>query len=178
MQKYAFLDRDGVINEDFGYVHSMKNVVYLKGSIDGMINLNEKHFKIHIITNQAGIARGYFSEKEFKNFMRQFIQDLFSRGVIVDGYSFCPHHADASLLEYKKECFFRKPNPGMILKKIQENSVDLNKSILIGDKISDIKAGTLAGLKNLYFMGKQSSKLYVEENFRRVAGWGELIQCL
>ena len=155
--KIAFLDRDGVINKDFGYVHKIKDLKFCQESIKGMKLLLKKNYKLIIITNQSGIGRGLFSEKEYKNFMEQMYKELHKFNIVILDTFFCPHHPEYGIGNYKKECNCRKPKPGMILEAIKRWKPDINKSILVGDRFSDIEAGYAAGLKNLFLINNSKT---------------------
>ena len=136
-----FLDRDGVINIDLGYVHKPDNFHFIDGIFDLVNAANQKGYLVIIVTNQAGIGRGYYSEKEFNlltDWMRNKFKINYGR---IDAVYFCPFHPEYGIGSYKKESNYRKPAPGMFLKARNDFDIDFTKSILIGDKISDIKAG-------------------------------------
>ena len=142
MNKALFLDRDGVINIDKNYVHKIKDFEFIDGIFDLCDFFQKKDFLIFIITNQAGIARGYYNEKDFSNLTTWMLKEFSKRGIEITKVYYCPHHPD-----FTGECNCRKPKPGMILRAKEEFNVDLTNSILIGDKNSDIEAGIKAGIK-------------------------------
>tara|TARA_B100000989_G_scaffold189792_1_gene142920 strand:- start:2396 stop:2953 length:558 start_codon:yes stop_codon:yes gene_type:complete len=147
--KVAFLDRDGVINFDYGHIGNIKRFDFIPDSLKGMRSLMNLGYKIIIITNQSGIARGLYSEDDFHNLMNQVIKRLRKHSIEILKYYYCPHHPDSNIPKYKKKCFFRKPQPGMILKAMDDFEIDLDSSFLAGDNITDIISGERAGLKNL-----------------------------
>ena len=144
--KVAFLDRDGVLNVDFGYVHNWDNFVWIPGSIEAMQKLQDHGFNIIIITNQAGIARGYYSEKDFHKLMKEMRSHLDKFNVKILDIFFCPHHIEGKTKKYRKNCSCRKPEPGMLLNAIEKYNINRNESIFIGDRESDIIAGRAAGI--------------------------------
>ena len=153
MCKIAFLDRDGVINKENTYVHDKTQFEFLPGSIEALALLKKHDYLIHIITNQAGIGKGYFSERSYHDLTDWYLGELKDVGINVDDVSFCPHHAQASVPRYRVECRNRKPNPGMIEDVIARyGSIDMINSFLVGDKISDVEAGLKAGLKKLFLV--------------------------
>ena len=143
----AFLDRDGVINVDYGYVSDIKNFEFKEGIFDLLKFLQDKGYKLFIVTNQSGIARGYYTEADFHNLMDYMIKELKKRNIKITDYAFCPHHPNIT-----EECECRKPNPRMILNLAKKYNIDLKNSIMIGDKQSDIKAGKNAGIKQNYLV--------------------------
>lgn len=151
-KRAIFLDRDGVINVDNGYVSIVDDFEFIEGVIEALQELKKKNYLIVVITNQSGIARGYFSEEEFHTLTEWMDWSLADRGVDLDGIYYCPHHSEHGLGEYKVDCDCRKPKPGMINDATKELGIDLSQSILVGDKISDIQAGINAGVKNNYLV--------------------------
>ena len=141
-----FLDRDGVINVNHGYVHTVNNFEF----IDGIFNLartaHTNGFKIVVITNQSGIGRGLYSEQQFHQLTSWMCKEFLNAGVPIEKVYFSPYHPTEGIGKYKKDDFSRKPNPGMILQAQYELDLDLSDSILIGDKDSDIQAGMAAGI--------------------------------
>jgi len=155
MCKAAFLDRDGIINEDNGYVGDRGNFIFIDGIFDLMKKLQDLGYALFIITNQSGIARGYYTEDDFLS-LTQWMLDIFrGRGIVVTQVYYCPYHPIYGEGQYRKESYNRKPNPGMLLQARRDHDLDLAKSVLIGDKDSDIAAGRTAGVGRLiFFKGK------------------------
>jgi D-glycero-D-manno-heptose 1,7-bisphosphate phosphatase len=144
--KAAFIDRDGVINEERNYVHSISDFVLLPGVIEGLKLLRDAGYRLIVITNQAGIARGYYTQAEM-NRLHEYMRGLFAEhGVSIDAIYYCPHHPKGVVQEFAVECDCRKPSPGMLLQAAKDFDLNLNVSVLIGDKITDIQAGKRAGL--------------------------------
>ena len=135
-----FLDRDGVINEDTGYVSQVDDFHFLPGVIEAMQLLKQKGYLLIVVTNQSGIARGYFSEDDFMNLTEWMDWSLADRDVDLDGIYFCPHHPD-----HGAPCDCRKPAPGMLLLAQQELGIDMAHSYMVGDKPSGLKAAINAG---------------------------------
>lgn len=140
------LDRDGVININHGYVHRPQDFEFIDGIFDLARAAYAKQYKLVVITNQAGIARGFYSEQQFHELTAWMCEQFMSQGINIARVYFSPYHPTAGLGEYKKDDISRKPRPGMILQAQQELNLDLAASILIGDKISDIQAGNAAGV--------------------------------
>ena len=143
--KAAFLDRDGVINIDKGYVHKIEDFEFKEGIFELLKLLQEKGFTLFVVTNQSGIARGYYTIKEFENLTEYMLNELRKKGIEIKEVAFCPHHPD-------ENCECRKPKPGMILDLAKKYSITLKDSIMIGDKISDMEAGESAGIKKNYLV--------------------------
>lgn len=141
----VFFDRDGVINQEIGYLDSPAKVKIIPGVEKAIKFLNENNFKVVVITNQSGIARGYFSENTL-NEINDFIEsELAKEHAKIDAIYYCPHHPDDN-------CQCRKPKIGMIKKAEIELDIDLARSYLIGDKITDIETGVKAKLKNILLL--------------------------
>ena len=163
--KFAFIDRDGVINVEKGYLFRPEEFEYCKGALTGLKNLILLGFKLIIITNQAGIARGYYSLGEYK-VMEKFIQDdLDENGVTVSQTLYCPHHPSGVVKEYSIVCDCRKPKIGMIKKFGILDTIDYENSIFVGDKYSDIECGHNLGLKELFIVKSGHSFQRQEMNF-------------
>lgn len=151
-RKVAFLDRDGVINVDRGYVHRAADLELLPGVIDGLKRLARMDFLLAVVTNQSGIARGYYAESDHLLLMQHLDRVLANEGVSIAGARYCPHLPDATIERYRAVCRCRKPEPGQILSLAEEFDVDLMESILVGDKISDIQAGRAAGVGHCFLV--------------------------
>ncbi len=152
-----FLDRDGVINQDTGYVSKRDDFIFIDGVIDAMKLLKQKGYQLVVVTNQSGIARGLFSEGDFIRLTEWMDWSLADRGVDLDGIYFCPHHPTAGNGPDTKECDCRKPAPGMFLEAASELNINLADSYMVGDKVSDMKAAEAAGVghKILVRTGKE-----------------------
>jgi len=151
-KRAIFLDRDGVINVDSGYVSVVDDFEFIEGVIEAFQSLKAKDYLIVVITNQSGIARGYFSEEQFHTLTEWMDWSLADRGVDLDGIYYCPHHAEHGIGKYKVDCDCRKPKAGMINDAIKELDIDITQSILVGDKVSDIQAGIEAGVTTNYLV--------------------------
>lgn len=147
-----FLDRDGVINKDNGYVSQVDDFEFIEGVIEACIEFQKKGYLLVVITNQSGIARGYFTEKQFNTLTEWMDWSMVDRGVELDGIYYCPHHAEEGQGEFKIECDCRKPKAGMLINAIEDLDIDVERSILIGDKLSDLQAGMAAGIKTNYLV--------------------------
>lgn len=145
-KRALFLDRDGVINVDHGYVYRPENFEFVEGIFSLCEAAQRLDYLLVVVTNQAGIARGYYSEAEFFELMgwvdRQFIQ----RGITLSAVYHCPYHPIHGIGPYKRESEDRKPRPGMLLRAALDLNLDLGNSVMIGDQLTDIEAAALAGV--------------------------------
>lgn len=146
------LDRDGVLNVDYGYVHTPERTVFVDGIFEILRAACRSGFLLIICTNQAGIARGYYSETTFLRYMDWFSGRCALEGANLDGVYYCPHHPDYGIGPYRVRCQCRKPAPGMILQAIHEHGIDRSRSMLIGDKLSDQRAGEAAGIRKSFLV--------------------------
>jgi len=137
------LDRDGVINKDTCYLHRIQDFEFLPGAIEACRSFQAAGYLLIVITNQAGIARGYYTEEDFHVLNDWMIDQFKQHGVRLDRVFYSPFHPDG-LEQYKQDSYCRKPNPGLILQAQGEFDIDLSASILVGDKESDIEAGLAA----------------------------------
>ena len=155
-----FLDRDGVINKDFGYVFKIKDFDFNSGIYDLINKAQSLNYKIIIITNQAGIAREFFTEDDFHNLNDWMLNEFSRHGCNIDKVYYCPYHPTEGKGKFLKDDYCRKPNPGMIYEAQNEFKIDLSNSILIGDRPSDILAGLNSGIEtNILFSNKVFSDL-------------------
>lgn len=144
--KALFLDRDGVINIDKGYVYKVEDFVFMDNIFDVSKYYHNKGYLIIIVTNQSGIARGYYTEEDFMILTEWMIGEFSKRHISITNVYHCPHHPD-----FGGPCDCRKPRPGMLLSAANDYDIDLSESILIGDSSRDIEAGQNAGiLRNLF----------------------------
>lgn len=149
--KCFFLDRDGVINKDKGYTYKVKDLKLLTHISKIIKHLNKRKFLIIIVTNQSGIGRGYYSEKQFNYFNEKLVKRLEKKNAHIDDIFFCPHHPFYGKKNYKKNCRCRKPNNGMLLDAIQKWGINTKKSFMIGDKLTDYMAAIKTKIKFFYF---------------------------
>lgn len=141
-----FLDRDGTLNADSGYTHKIEDLAWLPGSREAIKLANDAGCFVFVVTNQSGVARGYYSENAVKEFHHAMQADLFQMGAHIDAFKWCPHHGDASVEAYRSSCLCRKPAPGMITDLLREWPVDMPNSLLVGDSESDLEAARAAGI--------------------------------
>jgi D-glycero-D-manno-heptose 1,7-bisphosphate phosphatase len=150
----VFLDRDGVLNIDSGHVHRPEDLAWIPGARETVLKLNEAGYYVFVVTNQAGVARGYYGEAQVHTFHDRMQDELAETGAHVDAFYYCPFHQDAAIAAYRvPDHFDRKPNPGMILRALREWPVDVARSFLIGDRETDILAAQRANLPGYLFDG-------------------------
>ena len=152
IQKALFLDRDGVINRDTGYPIFPREIEFMPGIFQLIREANAKDYTVIIVTNQAGIGRGLYTERQFFELMKWMQAQFKEHSCFYDAVYFCPYHPTAGVGVYRRASFDRKPNPGMILKAAAAHQIDLENSILVGDKLTDLAAGRAAGIKRNYLL--------------------------
>src|SRR4030065_2399931 len=151
MKKNAavFLDRDGTINEEVGYLDNLAKVKIIPAAFEAIRLININAMKTVVISNQAGVARGLFSE-EFVNITNEYLQAaLRGKNAIIDKFYYCPHHPTEGIGQYRQKCNCRKPASGMLLRAAEEMNIDLEQSYIIGDRYNDIEAGKKVGGKGV-----------------------------
>jgi len=145
----VLLDRDGTLNIDRGFLHKREDFVFIEGAIEALSRLKKKGFILVVVTNQSGIARGLYTE-EHVNTLHDYVNDeLRLHGTGIDRFYFCPHHPEAPIERYRKDCECRKPKPGMILRALSDLNIDPKTSYMIGDMARDICAGKRAGVRSI-----------------------------
>lgn len=146
MHKALFLDRDGVINVDHGYVYQIEQFEFIEGIFELCQQAIQLGYQIIIVTNQSGIARGYYSEADLDILNQWLIQKFAAKNVTIRQIYYCPHHPDYGGTQYQHHCLCRKPKPGMMQRASRELNIDLSQSIMIGDKESDMQAAQQANI--------------------------------
>ncbi len=153
LKRALFLDRDGVINFDHGYVYKKEDVIFVDGIFTLAAAAKRAGYLLIVVTNQSGIGRGYYSETDFHHLTDWMREQFAAHGASLDAVYFCPFHPEHGIGGYKRESEFRKPAPGMILQAAAEHDLNLGQSILVGDSPADIEAGQAAGVGRLYRLG-------------------------
>ena len=147
--KAVFLDRDGTINVDKGFVYRIEDFEFIDGVPEAIRLLNKSNFKVIVITNQSGIGRGYYTEEDVQK-LRHFInKELGKYDACVDKFYYCPHHAEAEIEKYRTNCECRKPNSGLLRQAINDFNIDPSESFLIGDTLRDIEPGNAVGCSTI-----------------------------
>lgn len=167
MNKAIFLDRDGTLIEEKNYLSDINDIHFLKGAFDGLKNL-QKDYLLIIITNQSGVARGYFNEDTVISINNEITKQLLKHGVTITDTYYCPHHEKGIIKKYSIKCNCRKPNTGLIEKAVKQYNIDLSKSYMIGDKDSDILLAKNCGcksilIKNDNYINKETSDFIAKD---------------
>ncbi len=167
MNKAVFLDRDGTIIHDPGYLSDLKNFRLYKNSAKALKLLKRAGYKLIVLTNQSGVARGYYGEDFVEKTHRHMDKELGILGASVDAYYYCPHHKESPIAKYKKDCECRKPKPGMVNAAAKKFKLSLKDSFVIGDKLSDVKLGINTGMKSILVLtgkGRKEKKKITKES--------------
>jgi D-glycero-D-manno-heptose 1,7-bisphosphate phosphatase len=151
-----------VLIEDGGYPHRPEHLVWLDGAIAAVRWLNAEGYDVVVVSNQSGVARGYFTEEDVKAFHALMQQALAAEGARIDAFYYCPHHPEAVIDRYRSDHPWRKPSPGMILQAFEDRRIGREGSFLIGDKPSDLEAAAAAGLPGFLTDGRSLLELVRE----------------
>lgn len=149
-RRALFLDRDGVINVEKNYVHRIDDFEFVPGIFELCHCAVQLGFRLVVVTNQAGIGRGYYTEADFQSLTEWMLGQFQARGIEISAVYHCPFHPTAGIEGYRRESFDRKPNPGMLIRAGRDWALDLAGSVLLGDKDSDMAAGRAAGVGHLF----------------------------
>ena len=149
MTRAVFLDRDGTLIEEAGYLDRLERMVFFPFSVDAVRVLNRGGFKIVVITNQAGIARGIVRESFVEEAHRHIANRLAAGGATIDGFYYCPHYPEGVLEQYRRACDCRKPQPGLLRRAATDLDLDLARSFVVGDRWHDLAAGQAVGARGV-----------------------------
>jgi len=169
LQPAIVFDRDGVLIADTGYLHRRDQVEWLPGAFDAVRLLNDLGWWVFVATNQSGIARGLYGEAELRDLHGWMAAEMARHDTHIDAFAYCPHHPEAVVARYRQSCRCRKPAPGMIDALLAAWPVDRTRSLLIGDRQTDIAAGRTAGLKAYRFSGGDL-RAFVQDVLSRHSG--------
>ena len=184
MESAVFLDRDGVVIEEVGYLSDVSQLRFTPHSAQAVHLLNETKMKVIMITNQSGVARGYFSEAAITDIHQEMGKQLSAKKAFIDGIYYCPHHPEGTVERYAIQCDCRKPGLGLLTKAAEEHGIDLKHSYLVGDKLSDVECALKAGMTSILVLtgyGKDAMKkiteassvkpVYIAKNLYEAAQW-------
>jgi D-glycero-D-manno-heptose 1,7-bisphosphate phosphatase len=174
--KAVFLDRDGTLLVERGYITSPEQVTLLPGVAQGLARLKAAGWRLLVVTNQACVAKGLITEEELGGIHQRMVMMLGAEGVMLDGVYWCPHHPEGTVMEYAVECGCRKPRPGLLEQAAREHGVDLEASVMVGDTLRDLEAGRGAGTRTvLVRTGKGAATAhgadFVADDLRAAAEW-------
>ncbi len=147
--KAIFLDRDGTLNEDFGYIQSFSDFTLIPGTLEALKILLELGYSLFVVTNQSGVARGFFSLEEARELNRQILEYFKNEGAPILDSRICPHHLEGKIAEFTLDCPCRKPKDGMLRSLANSHPIEFEKSFMLGDKISDAQTGIQLGVQGI-----------------------------
>jgi D-glycero-D-manno-heptose 1,7-bisphosphate phosphatase len=166
-----FLDRDGVLNEDRGFVHRWEDFVWIPGAREVVAMFNRAGWLVIVVTNQSGVGRGYYPEDDVHMLHERMREDLAAAGAHIDAFYHAPQHPEAPVEAYRHpDPPLRKPNPGMILQALADWPIDRDASFLVGDKPSDLEAALRAGIRGVLFAGGDLKAFLIREGLWPVGG--------
>jgi D-glycero-D-manno-heptose 1,7-bisphosphate phosphatase len=151
-ERALFLDRDGVVNEEVGYLHRAEEVRFVEGIFSLCRTAAGLGYRLIVVTNQAGIARGYYTEEDFEALTEFMRGELRGEGIALDAVYCCPFHPEHGVGKYKREHEDRKPGTGMLRRGVREFGVELSESVMVGDRCSDVGAANAAGLRQMFLI--------------------------
>ncbi len=173
MNKAVFLDRDGTVNIEKNYLFKEDEFVFINGAVEAIKIFHDMGYKVIVITNQAGVARGYYSENDVIKLHHYIDDELKKYHTYIDTYYYCPHHPEGTIAEYSLTCQCRKPKTGMIEQAVADLNINLKESIIVGDKEIDIQTGKNAGIK--YSILVRSGHLINESDTEADAVYDDLL---
>lgn len=172
--KAVFLDRDGTINKEKQYLYKISDFEYMEGAVAGLKELSDMGYLLVVVTNQSGIARGYYTEEDYRRLDGWMRRDLLDKGVKIAGSYYCPHLPDGCVAEYAKECDCRKPKTGLYYRAARELGIDMAHSFAIGDRLRDLSICHESGVKGILL----STDSGHEGMFEVCADWTEIVQVI
>jgi D-glycero-D-manno-heptose 1,7-bisphosphate phosphatase len=168
-RRAVFIDRDGTISEEVGYINHVSRFRLFSYAAPAIKHLNENGWLAIVITNQAGVARGYFSEETIQTVHAAMTKDLESSGARLDAIYYCAHHPSVGEPPYRLDCDCRKPKPGLISRAAQDFDIDLAESWMVGDRYSDVELARNAGVKSMFVLSGYGRGEWEHQR----AGWTE-----
>lgn len=149
--KAAFFDRDGVLNVDKSYLYKIEDLEWIDGAKEALAYLTQQGYTVFVVTNQSGIARGYYTVDDMNKLHDFMVQQVAAAGGKIEKFYYCPHLPEGKIAEYAVECDCRKPKPGLILRAFEEYDINKDAAFLIGDKPRDVESAEAAGIKGYLF---------------------------
>jgi D-glycero-D-manno-heptose 1,7-bisphosphate phosphatase len=149
----VFFDRDGVLNEDTGYIHHHEQFTWIPGAREAVRWANDHGYYTFVVTNQAGVAHGYYEEEHIRQLHDWMRRELSAAGAHIDAFEYSPFHPDGKVAKYARHSELRKPAPGMLKKLMADWPVDVSRSLMIGDRPTDLEAAAAAGVRGHFFTG-------------------------
>lgn len=168
-RRAIFLDRDGILNEDKGYVYRQEDITWLPGSKEMVADLTKRGYLLLVVTNQSGIARGMYTEEDVKALHRWMNEELTQMGGHIEDFFYCPHLVEGIVSQYAVDCVCRKPRPGMIIQALQKYRIQREDAVLFGDSERDVVAAKRAGIQGFLFEGGDIHK-FVSTTLEKI-GW-------
>jgi D-glycero-D-manno-heptose 1,7-bisphosphate phosphatase len=153
----AFLDRDGVLNVDHGYVYRLDALAFIPGAVEAVRLLNKTGYRVIVVTNQSGVARGLFGEDDVNRFNAELARRLAANDARIDAFYYCPHHPHGTVARYSLACDCRKPKPGLLEQAARDFDIDRARSFLIGDRDGDREAAAAFGIRGIKFDASSQS---------------------
>ena len=172
MNKAVFLDRDGTINIDKEYLYKVEDFEYLPGAVEGLKKLGDAGYLLIVITNQSGIARGYYTEEDYRHMDEWMKANLLTKGVRITASYYCPHLPNADVLQYRCECKCRKPGTELFWRAQKDFDIDMSQSFAIGDKMRDLAICKEAPVTGIFFGDDAAGVKGVE----CCSGWQEAVE--
>ncbi|MBV9962823.1 MAG: HAD family hydrolase [Parafilimonas sp.] len=163
MKKAVFIDRDGTLIKDVPYNAKPALIEFMPNAIKSLAALKKNKFLLILISNQSGIARGFFTVEQLNSMHEVIQQTLSDFNVMLDEIYYCPHHPEGKIEEFTIECECRKPKPGLILEAAKKNNIDLNNSWMVGDILNDVEAGNAAGCKTILLNNGNETEWIINE---------------
>lgn len=170
--KAVFLDRDGTINKEKEYLYRISDFEYLEGAVEGLRELLNMNYLLVVVTNQSGIARGYYTEQDYWRLDEWMRNDLLEKGVRIARSYYCPHFSDGCVAEYAKECDCRKPKTGLFWRAVDEFGIDMNHSLAIGDRLRDLSICEESGVKGILLSAQENDC----KRYHVCVNWNEVVQ--
>lgn len=156
-RNFVFLDRDGVINVDSGYVGHWRNFKFIEGALEALKALSTNNYEMVIVTNQSGIGRGFYSEEDFLNLSAKLLRLLNKQQIYIQSIQYCPHYIASTQQQYAVDCDCRKPKPGMIRNAAAMHGIDLSRACMIGDKLTDVIAARAAKVGKSFLINQSGT---------------------